>query len=90
MAEFREGRISRLFVNELGCRIELDSHLTDPRTYFWVVHTAFTANGRQYVAHNTYTSVYALALAAAINRYSVTLRLRTGTDDEVQYIVVDW
>jgi hypothetical protein len=89
MAQFRRGRIRRLFVNELGCRVELDSLLTDPRTYFWLVHTAFTANGREYRPHNTYASVYALMLAAAANRYAVELRLRDGSEDEIQYVVVD-
>jgi hypothetical protein len=88
--EFRRGRIHRLYVNERGCRVELDSHVTDPRTYYWIVHTSFTANGRQYIAHNTYSSVYSLTLAAAINRYPIELRLRDGSDDEVQYIVVAW
>jgi hypothetical protein len=31
-----------------------------------------------------------LSLAAAINRYPITLRLRDGTQDDVQYVYVDW
>lgn len=90
MAEHRKGKISRLYVNEMGCGIELDSYQTAPSTYFWIVHTTFPSNGRQYAAHGNYKSLYALALMAATNRYRVWLRLRDETDDEVQYIVVDW
>jgi hypothetical protein len=90
MPEFRQGKIKRLYINPLGCRVELDTYVTDPRTYFWIVHTGFTENDHQYTALNTYASVYALTLASAINRYQITLRLRDNTDDEVQYVVVDW
>ncbi len=79
MSQHRKGLIVRLYVNPAGCNIELDTYQTDPHTYFKVR-----------LNHENYTAVYSLALAAAINRYKVWLRLRDGTDDEVLYIVVDW
>lgn len=76
-----DGKVSRLYVNESGCNIRLDTH---GDRYFVLER-----------GHNNYSATYSLVVAAAINRYSIRLRLRSyqppdPPPDEVQYIVVDW
>ena len=97
MAKHFRGTVERLYVNMLGCGIRLDPLGNEEQSdeeqwpnYFWLYHTDGEVQGEQVRAHPGYASSYALLLAAAINRYSVILRLQTNTEDQVQYVVVDW
>lgn len=79
--EYVIGKVSRLFPHNTGCAIKLDTY-----------------GDREFAlekSHDNYNSIYSLLLAAAVNRYTVHLRLESYSEpdppsDIVLYIVVDW
>ena len=68
------GKIRRLFVKTTGCNMWLDQQ---DNIYFELNLT-----------HKNYNSLYALTLAAASNRWTVSLEL--SEVNEIEYIYVDY
>lgn len=85
MSKVVRGTVKRLYANKVGVDIRLSlTHGPMPEDdYFQLRHS-----------HPNYRALYALALAAAINR--LTLRINTNEDIEstkrptVDYLVQDW
>lgn len=87
MAVRATGKITRLYANRHGTFIQLD---IDPANapkgeYF-----------RLQSEHTNYNGLYSLALAAAANRWPLTIRIK-GEDEidpnleaNIDYLVVDW
>ena len=85
-----KGRVARIYANEAGCGVRLDTldqataaRSGPPNAYFHLAHD-----------HPNYNALYSLALAAAANRWELYVRTKTDvvptTDASVQYFVVDW
>lgn len=76
-----DGKVRRLHVNTDSCSIRLDQH---GDRYFKLPHT-----------HDNYFSIYSLLVAAAVNRYTINLRLEDYKPTEppssiVLSMTVDW
>ena len=85
------GKISRMYVDENTCflQLEYNQHTIDEGTpkphngYFKLLKT-----------HKNYNSLYALFLAASVNRYDVWLRnqndIVSNQEAVIVYAVIDW
>jgi hypothetical protein len=76
-----DGKVARLYTNREACNVRLDSH---GERYFGLK-----------LDHPNYNAIYALLVAAAVNRYTIRLRLESFEPPDppsstVEYIVVDW
>jgi hypothetical protein len=76
-----QGKVSRLYVNAPACNIRLDTY----GDRYFILN----------LPHQNYHSIYSLLVAAAVNRYTVLLRLEDYEPPDppsniVQYIVLDW
>jgi hypothetical protein len=77
--------VKRLFVNVTGCYIKLENPEVAPKNYFALLKS-----------HSNYNALYALAVAAAVNRYNLHIRTvnnidpSSDEDAEISYFVVDW
>lgn len=87
MAIRATGKITRLYANRHGTFIQLD---VDPAnapkdTYF-----------RLQSEHSNYNGIYSLALAAAANRWPITIRIEgdgpinPDIEANISYVNVDW
>jgi hypothetical protein len=87
MSDFRRtGLVTRLYTRAGSTNIRLDIPAADaPQNgYFQLLQT-----------HENYNALYALALACAVNRHPLQIRITADdiTPDEVaqvQYLVADW
>jgi hypothetical protein len=84
VSEFATGRVERLYVNATTCHVRLRDVPVEPSDNYF----------RLRLTHHNYSSLYALALASAINDYELTIRaeadIESGRDAVVQYMYVDW
>ncbi len=81
------GKIARLFTDARGTSITLDiAHAQAPANNYFLLERT----------HENYNALYALALAAAANRWPLTIRIEGEVpipgivNAIVQYFVVDW
>jgi hypothetical protein len=78
------GKVTRIYPNEDGCYIRMNYAGDKPKDEYF--HLSKT--------HGNYNSLYSLAVVAAVNRYTLSIRTRqeivSTEHGEVVYMVVDW
>ena len=86
MAHYATGTVVRIYADTEGCYISLRYPDTTPKPkdgYF-----------RLLKSHQNYSSLYSLAVVAAVNRYNLSIRTNGEIDPNehgsVRYMVVDW
>jgi len=84
MAHRVTGKVERLYVTAGNCYIRLQGIADLPLDRYFELRQS----------HQNYNALYSLALAAAINRYDLTIRTIGEIDPSrfagVRYMVVDW
>lgn len=87
MANRATGKVTRLYANRHGTFIQLD---VDPTKAPKGEYFRLQSN------HANYNGLYSLALAAAANRWPLTIRIEgdgeidPNFDANIDYLVVDW
>lgn len=84
MANRVDGKVTRIYPHADGCYIRMDYSGEKPKDgYFYLSKT-----------HGNYNSLYSLAVVAAVNRYTLSIRTRqeivSTEHGEVVYMVLDW
>ena len=86
MAQSASGKVKTLYPNETATFIEIDYEGEKPRENYFRLNKS----------HPNYDSLYSLALTAAVNRYTLTIRIKRDEEitqeryAEILYLVVRW
>jgi hypothetical protein len=84
MSHRASGRVSRLYVDEGHCYIKLEGAQEPPLDGYFELRKE----------HPNHNALYSLVLAAAVNRYTITIRTVGEIDPmkyaPVAYATVDW
>lgn len=78
------GKVSRIYPHSAGCYIRLANLSPEPQYGYFDLP----------ISHPNYNSLYSLALAAAINRYDLGIRVSGEISESeiatASYLWVDW
>lgn len=84
MAYRATGKIKRIYPYSNGAYVQLDYEGLQPRDQYFHLSTE----------HANYSSLYALIVTAAVNRYQLSIRtdrdISPEQHGEIRYVVIDW